>query len=96
MKLVFALLMLFGSPGFAGGIYCKECPAENNGCAPKLDCQFDWDILNDIANGICPLHSLPACRGQEIGNSCGTAEREASCELNRPTDANYCECRAAQ
>lgn len=39
MKTIAILLsMLAGSLSFAGGITCKQCPAESNACAPRPDC----------------------------------------------------------
>lgn len=32
------LSVLTGSLSFAGGINCKQCPAESNFCAPRPDC----------------------------------------------------------
>ncbi len=36
---------------FAGGIHCKECPAETNKCLPKPNCKYDWseiELNNEI------------------------------------------------
>lgn len=32
------LIVMTGSLSFAGGINCKQCPAESNFCAPRSDC----------------------------------------------------------
>lgn len=31
-------IIITGSVSFAGGIYCKQCPAESSFCSPRPDC----------------------------------------------------------
>lgn len=63
-SVIFLLVMAFSTVSFAGGVHCKECPAENEQCMPRL-CGATDNFVVDIENGICPSHSDSECWGEK-------------------------------
>jgi hypothetical protein len=55
----FSLTVLLSSFSFAGGVHCKECPAETDKCAPKPGCEFEAPLTPYTETLHCVQAGLP-------------------------------------
>jgi hypothetical protein len=62
MKTVALVFFLMSNLAFAGGVTCKECPAESNACAPKPDCDENHMVTLGLSPNCAPYFKLIACK----------------------------------
>lgn len=81
----------------AGGVWCKECPAEDSNCMALPGCEYEGDDKcapppphNYFDQ--CPANSAAACNGLEINSACVDGSHTGTCQLTPLTAGGFCMC----
>jgi hypothetical protein len=62
MKKVLFVLFLVSKFAFAGGVMCKECPAESDACAPRPNCHQNLIATDSLSLNCAPYFKLITCK----------------------------------
>lgn len=85
--LTLAFFVAASIPAFAGGIQCKQCPAESANCLPRPDCSMELNLSN-----LCPQNSVSDCELLTVGSACNAEGVAGSCRLTPLTAGGFCMC----
>lgn len=64
-----SLVLLTGVPAFAGGVFCKECPAENNTCIPR-NCEEATNASSAKCTSQSALNEILKSKTQTAAGAC--------------------------